>query len=84
MNNKELQRFVMHLREHPGLLEELKNLGHDAEAVLHWTKERSFILTREQVAEFLTRERELADDDLEQVAGGDTAWTGGTPPPGGG
>jgi len=84
MSNVELQRFVTHLREHPGLLEELKSLGHDAEAVLRWTKERSFLLTREQIAEFLARERELADDDLEQVAGGDAAWTGGTPPPTGG
>jgi len=84
MSSVELQRFLRHLREHPGLLAELKSLGRDAEAVVRWTKERSFSLTREEIAEFFASEQELADDELEQVAGGDDAWSGGPPPPTGG
>jgi hypothetical protein len=33
-----------------------------------------YFLTPEDVQELLDCDRELSDDDLEQAAGGDTAW----------
>jgi predicted ribosomally synthesized peptide with nif11-like leader len=81
MSRMELQRFLGEVRKHPSLLEELKSLGHDAEAALRWLEARGFGVTRQEIAELLAADRELSDDDLEDVAGGDTAWTGGDPPP---
>lgn len=81
MSRMELQRFLGEVRKHPSLLEELKGLGHDADAALRWLEARSFGVTRQEIAELLAQDQELSDDDLEEVAGGDAAWTGGDPPP---
>ena len=75
--SEELKSFLQSLRTKPELLEELRSLLGDPDAAIGWTRERGCHLTPEDLAELRESDRELSDDELEQAAGGDTAW----PPP---
>ncbi len=77
--SEELKSFLQSLRTKPELLEELRSLHGDPEAAIQWARERGCHLTPGDIAEIRESDRELSDDELEQAAGGDTAWP---PPPG--
>lgn len=87
MSRAELSRLLEDVRNTPRLLEELKGLVRDPEAAIRWAGDKGYDLDREDAADLRDGEQELSDDDLDQVAGGDDAWsptgggTGGTPPP---
>ncbi|HVT18276.1 MAG TPA: Nif11-like leader peptide family RiPP precursor [Thermoanaerobaculia bacterium] len=78
MSESDVQRFLTDLRKAPHLVPEIRALLDDPEAALRWAEGRGFHLTREDLAELKKIDQELSDDDLDQVAGGDNAWT---PPP---
>lgn len=80
--SEELKSFLQSLRTKPELLEELRSLLGDPDAVIGWVQERGCRLTPEDLAELRESDRELSDDELEQAAGGDTAWPPPPPPPG--
>jgi len=72
--SEELKSFLQGLRTKPELLEELRSLLGDVDAAIRWVQERGCRLTPEDVAELRESDRELSDDELEQAAGGDSAW----------
>ncbi len=75
MRSAELIRLLADLRKDPDLLHESQRLLRDPDAALRWAVDRGYRLTLEDLAELCDSDRELADDDLDQAAGG--AW----PPP---
>jgi predicted ribosomally synthesized peptide with nif11-like leader len=77
MSNDELKRFLENIRTQPDLVQELRSLIPNPDAVIRWAAERGFHLTPGEVAELQGYDQELSDDELDKVAGGDTAW----PPP---
>jgi len=82
MSMSELERLAQDVRETPGLLEDLRSRVHDPAAAIAWALQRGYALTQEDVRILAESDRELADDELEDAAGGD--WGSGTPPPPGG
>jgi predicted ribosomally synthesized peptide with nif11-like leader len=77
MSSNELKSLLETVRTKPELLEELQSLLQDPNAVIRWARERGYPLTPEDVAELQGCDQELSEDELDKVAGGDTAW----PPP---
>ena len=77
MSGTELSRLMADARQEPRLLDELRGLLSDPEAMLRWAGEKGYHLTPEDMAELQDSDKELSDEELEQAAGGDTAW----PPP---
>jgi|GEM_PF-2277907 len=75
--SEELKSFLQGLRTKPELLEELRSLLGDVDAAIRWACERGCHLTPEDIAEIRGSDEELSEDELDKVAGGDTAW----PPP---
>jgi predicted ribosomally synthesized peptide with nif11-like leader len=80
MHRTELERFLEALQKDATLREQAGSLA-KAEDVLHWAKGKGYDLTRPDAEALLKSRGELSDDELDKVAGGDTSWTGGTPPP---
>lgn len=80
--SEELKSFLQSLRMKPELLEELRSLLGDSAAAIRWAGERGCHLTPEDVAEIRASDQELSEDELDKVAGGDTAWPPPPPPPG--
>ena len=78
MDRPALDRFLDDVRKNPGLLNELKGSLHDLEAAVRWAKKKGYDLTREDLRELMESDRELSEDELEEAAGGDDAWGGGT------
>lgn len=78
MNQAEVSRFIDYLRAAPSLVAEVKALLDDPDAAIRWAGERGFHFTEEDIRELREDSRDLSDDDLDQVAGGDDAWV---PPP---
>jgi predicted ribosomally synthesized peptide with nif11-like leader len=76
MSNGDLQRFISDLQNDPDLQQQFAALRHDLDAAVQWANAKGYRFTRVE-AEVWTS-GELADDDLEDAAGGD--WT--NPPPG--
>jgi predicted ribosomally synthesized peptide with nif11-like leader len=74
MSKDELTRLLEDLRQDPRLLDESRRLLQRPDSALQWAHERGYRITREDVAVLLDSDRELSDDDLDQAAGGDTAW----------
>ena len=81
MNSDELTRFLQSVRTKPDLMEELRPLLAKPEAAIHWAGSRGYHLTAGDIAELQGCNDELTEDELDKVAGGDTAWP---PPPSGG
>jgi predicted ribosomally synthesized peptide with nif11-like leader len=81
MNSDELTRFLQSVRTSPKLMEELRNLLSTPDAAIHWAGSQGYRLTPGDIAEIQGCNQELSEDELDQVAGGDTAWP---PPPSGG
>lgn len=74
MSKNELTRLLEDLRQDPRLLNESRTLLHRPDSALQWAHERGYRISREDIAVLLDSDRELTDDDLDQAAGGDTAW----------
>jgi predicted ribosomally synthesized peptide with nif11-like leader len=70
----ELTRLLEDLRQDPRLLDESRALLRDPESAHRWAHEKGYLINREDIAVLLDSDRELSDDDLDQAAGGDTAW----------
>lgn len=81
MSSADFHDFVNALQQHPDLVDEFRAYEGDPDRLLQWAQEKGYHLTREELAELADSDRALADDELEQVAGGDDGWTSG---PGGG
>jgi predicted ribosomally synthesized peptide with nif11-like leader len=77
MSRAELSRLLGDVRATPHLLDELKGLVHDPDAVIRWANDKGYDLDRKGAEDLCESHQELTDDDLDKVAGGDTAW----PPP---
>jgi predicted ribosomally synthesized peptide with nif11-like leader len=82
MNSDELKSFLQSVRTKPELMEELRSLLATPDAAIRWAGSRGYRLTPGDIAEILGCDQELSEDELDKVAGGDTAWP--PPPPGGG
>ncbi len=80
MISDELKSFLQSVRTKPDLMEELRSLLATPEAAIRWAASRGYRLTPGDLAEIAGCDEELAEDELDKVAGGDTAW----PPPSGG
>jgi predicted ribosomally synthesized peptide with nif11-like leader len=74
MSSDELKSFLQSICTKPELLEELRSLLQAPDAAIRWARERGYHLTPADVAEIQQLDQELSDDELDQVAGGDTAW----------
>ncbi len=70
----ELTRLLEDLRNDSRLLDESRTLLHRPDSALQWAHEKGYRITRDDLAVLLDSDRELSDDDLDQAAGGDTAW----------
>jgi predicted ribosomally synthesized peptide with nif11-like leader len=79
MSVGDLERFVSALRHDPDLRHDFAALRHDLDAAVHWAGTKGFHFTREEAAQWASS-GELADDELEDAAGG--AWGDPPPPPG--
>ncbi|HEX3553743.1 MAG TPA: Nif11-like leader peptide family RiPP precursor [Thermoanaerobaculia bacterium] len=79
--SEELKSFLQSLRTKPELLEELRSRLQDPDAAIQWAREQGCHLTPDDITE-LRGDQELSDDELDKVAGGDTAWPPPPPPPG--
>jgi predicted ribosomally synthesized peptide with nif11-like leader len=73
-SSAELNRFLEALRNDPRLLDESRALLRNPDAARRWAHGKGYLLTPEDVQALLDWDRELSDDDLDQAAGGDTAW----------
>jgi predicted ribosomally synthesized peptide with nif11-like leader len=74
MIKAELTRLLEDLRQNPDLLNESRTLLHKPDSALDWANEKGYRVTPADIAVLLDSDRELSDDDLDQAAGGDTAW----------
>ena len=74
MSSSELKRLMEDVRRDRHLVDELRALLSDPDAVLRWAVDKGYHLTREDVVELCDSDRELSDDDLEDAAGGDANW----------
>ena len=74
MSKTELTRLLEDLRQDPRLLDESRRMLHRPDSALQWAHEKGYRITRDDIAVLLDSDRELSDDDLDQAAGGDTAW----------
>ena len=85
MSGRYLARLLEHLQRAPGGRAELEALGPGVESLMGWAESKGFGLTREEAGRLLESLRELSDDELDKVAGGEDAWggTGGTSGTGG-
>ena len=84
MSSADSDRLVRALQQNPDLLDEFRACEGDPDRLLHWTQEKGYDLTREELVELADRDRALDDDELEQVAGGDDGWGTGSGGSGGG
>jgi predicted ribosomally synthesized peptide with nif11-like leader len=78
MSSADLERLLEDLRKDPSLMEDLRSRVHDREMAIEWARQKGYVLGGEELTTFAESDRELSDDELEDAAGGDDAWT---PPP---
>ena len=81
MSSADFHDLVKALQQHPDLVDELRALQGDPDRMLQWAQAKGYHVTRAELVELAGSDRALADDELEQVAGGDDGWgtgTGGT------
>lgn len=81
MNGDELKGFLQSVRTEPDQMEELRSLLASPDAAIRWAATRGYRLTPGDIAEIAGCNDELSEEELDKVAGGDTAWP---PPPTGG
>jgi len=79
MSVGDLERFVSALRLDPDLQRDFAAYRRDLDAAVQWAAAKGFHFTREEAAQWASS-GELADDELEDAAGG--AWGDPLPPPG--
>lgn len=71
MSRADVDRLVGHLQRDPELSQQLRGLWADPEAALLWTLRQGYDVTLPELEQLAGTDRELDDDELEQVAGGD-------------
>lgn len=76
MSTSGRDRLVQDLQQNSDLFQEFRDLSQNLNRLLQWTREKGYVVTREELEQFLDSDRELSDDELEQAAGGD--WSDGT------
>jgi predicted ribosomally synthesized peptide with nif11-like leader len=76
MSRNDVKRLMRDLQRDPEILEELRQIGPNFEAVLKWTRAKDYDLTEAEIRDLLEPDRELSDDELEDAAGGDGWPTG--------
>ena len=83
MSQTDYARLLTDLQTSSDIREEVEALAGSAQAVLRWALGRGYELTLQEAECLLESRRELSDDELDKVAGGEDAWGsgGGTPPP---
>jgi predicted ribosomally synthesized peptide with nif11-like leader len=74
MSTGDFERFLNDLQENADLRGEFEALDSNPETWIRWANARGYRLTREEASELAdSRDMDISDDDLEQVAGG---WCG--------
>lgn len=74
MSKSDFEGFVNELQKNAGFREEFDALGRDPEAWVRWANAKGFRFTREDADRLAeSRDLDISDDDLENVAGG---WCG--------
>lgn len=84
MSQTHYQRLVAELQGNSGVREEIAALSGSSQALFDWAAAKGYELSLDEIERLLESLRELSDDELDKVAGGEDAWgsgTGGTPPP---
>lgn len=83
MSQTDYARLMTELQTNSGAREEVEAFAGSAQAVVHWAVGRGYELTLQEAECLLESLRELSDEELDKVAGGEDAWGsgGGTPPP---
>jgi predicted ribosomally synthesized peptide with nif11-like leader len=81
MSMADLERLLEDLRKDPALMEDLRRRVHDSAMAADWARQKGYILGREDLKALSASDRELSDDELEEAAGGDDAWSGTPPKP---
>ncbi len=76
MSTSGRERLIHDLQQSSELFREFRDLSQDLNQLLQWTREKGYLLTRDDLVQLLDSDRELSDDELEQAAGGD--WGDGT------
>ncbi len=71
MSRADVDRLVGDLHRDPKLALELRSFWNDLDEALQWTREKGYDVTRPELEALAGTDRELDDDALEQVAGGD-------------
>jgi predicted ribosomally synthesized peptide with nif11-like leader len=80
MSRLDLDRLLDDVQRDPELREDFRNTSADSTRLAQWAVARGYELTDSEIADLVSSERELSDDDLENAAGGEDAWGSGTPP----
>jgi predicted ribosomally synthesized peptide with nif11-like leader len=80
MSSHELRSFLQSVRTKPEILEELRSRLQDPDAAVRWAREQGYRLTPEDIEEIRGCDQDLSEDELDKVAGGDTAWPPPPPP----
>jgi len=81
MSMADLERLLEDLRKDPALMDDLRRRVHNSEMAAEWARQKGYILGREDLRALSESDQELSDDELEDAAGGDDAWTGTPPKP---
>ena len=77
MSSADFDRLVRAMQHHPDLLADFKSLQGAPGRLARWAAEHGYSLTERELKELAESHRDLSDDELEQVAGGDDGWTPG-------
>lgn len=76
MSQSELERFVADVKGNKELQDALKEAGSDVDAIVKFASGKGYSLTADELKAFAdTKKGELSEEELEKVAGGDTAYT---------
>lgn len=82
MSPTDYQRLIIDLQGHPGIRKEVATLSGTAQDLIGWSRAKGYELSLEEAERLLESLRELSDEELDKVAGGEEAWgSGGTTPP---
>ena len=77
----DLERLLEDLRKDPALMDDLRRWVQNSEMAAEWARKKGYILGNEELRALSESDRELSDDELEDAAGGDDAWSGTPPKP---
>ena len=70
MSISEMERFAKDLQNDEAILEEVRDVGTDNQAVVRFANAKGYDFTLEEVEAIVAKSGELSDEQLESVAGG--------------